>query len=53
MKTLLVTIQIDDIKPGDVDKIEEALEEVLKEFERKRLSYNVNKLLGPPIPLGE
>ena len=53
MKTLLITIQIDDIKVGDLDKIEEVIEEALKDYERKRLTFNLNKLLGPPIPIGE
>ncbi len=53
MKTLLVTIQVDDVKVGDLDRIEELIEEALKEYERKRITYNINKLLGPPIPVGE
>ncbi len=53
MKTALVTIQIDDIKVGDLDKIEEAIELALKDFLRKRITYSINKLMGPPIPENE
>jgi hypothetical protein len=53
VKTLLVTIQVDDIKLGDLDKIEELIEEALQEYQRKRITYNLNKLLGPPIPVEE
>ncbi len=53
MKTMLVTIQIDDVKVGDADAIDDLLEEALKDYLRKRITYNVNKLLGPPIPENE
>ncbi len=53
MKTAMVTIQVDDIQKGDLDKIEEAIEEALKEFKRVRISYSVNKMFGPPIPENE
>lgn len=53
MKTLLITIQVDDITVGDLDKIEDLIEQALDEYRRKRITYNVNKLLGPPIPVDE
>lgn len=53
MKTVLVTIQIDDVKIADLEGLELNLEKVLEDFPRNRLTLNISNTFGPPIPLEE
>jgi ribosomal protein L29 len=50
MKTLFVTIQIDEFKLADLEELEEKLQEVFSEYLRKRIQISVQDSFGPPIP---
>lgn len=50
MRTVLITIQIDDVKLSDLEEIEEGINKALEGFARKRISLNVSETFGPPIP---
>lgn len=51
MKTILVTIQIDEVKAVDLAELEEKLNEVLVEYPRKRVNYSLSDTLGQPLPI--
>lgn len=53
MKSILINIQIDNVKAVDLVDIEEVIEEALKGYTRKRIQYNLTDLMGPPIPVEE
>jgi hypothetical protein len=53
VKSILVNIQIDNVKAVDLVDIEEVIEEALKKYTRKRVQYSLNDMYGPPIPVEE
>ena len=53
MKTVLLNIQLDDIKMSQVEEIEDAIVKAIEKFPRKRITMNITDTFGPPIPLQE
>ena len=53
MKTILINIQIDNVKAKDLADLEEILDEALKEYRNKRINYNLTDMFGPAIPVQE
>lgn len=47
-KTLIVSIQIERVDLKKIAEIEEKIQEALKDFENKRVSYNIVEPLLPP-----
>lgn len=52
-KTILINIQIDEVKAADLAEIEELLEQALKEYTRKTINFNLTDTLGPSLPIRE
>jgi len=53
MKTLNLTVTIDNFDLADMAKIEQLIETALKNYPQKRVSYSLNEpfiLTPPPIP---
>lgn len=50
MKTLLISVQVDNVTAKDLAKIEELVDKALEEYKQKRISYNLTDMFGPPIP---
>lgn len=53
MKQVFISIQIDDIKLSQVEEIEDALEELLDNYPRRRIMINSQPLEGIPLPVAE
>ncbi len=53
MKSVLISIQIDDIKLADLEGVELNIEKALEDFPRKRITLNISNTFGPPIPAEE
>jgi hypothetical protein len=51
MKTVLITIQIDDVKMADLEGLELNIENALEDFPRRRVTMNLSETFGPPIPV--
>lgn len=51
MKTVLITVQIDDVKLSNLEEIEEGINKALEGFDRKRITLNISETFGPPIPV--
>lgn len=49
-KSIIITIQIDNVTSRDLPEIEEAIEEALQEYLQKRINISLSEQLGPPIP---
>lgn len=52
-KSIMISIQIDEVTAKDLVVVEEVIEEALKPFKRKRVILSLNDLMGPPIPVSE
>jgi hypothetical protein len=49
-KMLQISIQIDDISTDKLAEIEKKIEEILKDYPRNRVSFNLRDRLGAQIP---
>jgi uncharacterized protein YgbK (DUF1537 family) len=49
-KTLIITIQIEKMDLQDIAKLEEDMQQALKDYKHKRVGYNIVDDLIPPIP---
>jgi hypothetical protein len=53
MKTIMITIQIDDVTAANLSDIEKKVDEALKEYKRKQINYSLHETFGPPLALTE
>ena len=49
-KTIMVTIQIDNVDAQTLGDIEKKIETALKDYKSKRINYNLQDTFGLPIP---
>lgn len=49
-KTLVISIQIDQVDLKEIANIEEKIQKALEDFDNKRVSYNIIEQLLPPPP---
>ena len=50
MKTVFINIQIDDVKLSDIEALEKAIEEAVKEHKRRNVTISISDTFGPGLP---
>lgn len=52
-QTIVINIQIDNVKIEELPVIKENIDEALKEYKNRRVTYSLSDMFGPPLPAVE
>ncbi len=50
MKSLFITVQVDEFPLKDVEELEAELRKVVEKYPRHRFTFGINDAFGPPLP---